>query len=112
VGLTMRPVCAALVITFTYCDAVCAGSWTGQASYYKYFRASTSSGTHAGARTAAHRFLPFGTHLKVTNIRNGKFTQVVVVDRGPFTRARLIDVSASAAETLGGGGGSLLFVPE
>jgi rare lipoprotein A len=37
----------------------------------------------------------------VTNVRNGKSTEVVVVDRGPFTGGRLIDVSASAAETLG-----------
>jgi rare lipoprotein A len=97
----MRRLTAAIVITFTLCDTVCAGSWTGEASYYNYTRAPTSSGTHAGVRTAAHRFLPFGTHLRVTNVRNGKSTELVVVDRGPFTGGRLIDVSASAAETLG-----------
>ena len=67
---------------------------------YNYHRGHTASGMHAGTRTAAHRFLPFGTHLRVTNLRNRKSTVVVVVDRGPFTRGRVVDVSASTAEAL------------
>jgi peptidoglycan lytic transglycosylase len=97
----MRRVYIALPVTFAFCSAAYAGSWVGKASYYNYHRGHTASGTHAGAQTAAHRSLPFGTHLRVTNLRNSKSTVVVVVDRGPFTGGRLIDVSASTAETLG-----------
>ncbi len=51
--------------------------------------------------TAAHRTLPFGTPLRVTNLTNGATVLVHVNDRGPFIRGRIIDVSASAAEALG-----------
>jgi rare lipoprotein A len=77
-----------------------AGSWTGKASYYNYARGHTASGKHFGTLTAAHKSLPFGTRLKVTNLRNGKTTTVIVADRGPFSGGRLLDVSAVAAETL------------
>ena len=65
----------------------------GQASYYSYPR--------NGGLIAAHRTLPFGTHVKVTNLANGRSATVVVVDRGPFIRSRIIDVSTSAANMLG-----------
>lgn len=51
--------------------------------------------------TAAHRTLPFGSHVRVTNLRNGRSVVVVVNDRGPFIRGRVIDVSTRAAEALG-----------
>ena len=51
--------------------------------------------------TAAHRTLPFGSHVKVTNLSNGRSAVVVVNDRGPFIRGRVIDVSTRAAEALG-----------
>ena len=50
--------------------------------------------------TAAHRTLPFGTRLRVTNLSNGRSVMVRVNDRGPFVRGRTVDVSASAAEAL------------
>ena len=75
------------------------GRWTGKASYYNYAEGHTASGKHFGAQSAAHKYLPFGTHLKVTNLRNGKATTVIIADRGPFTVGRVIDVSAAAAET-------------
>jgi rare lipoprotein A len=50
--------------------------------------------------TAAHRTLPFGTRLRVTNLANGRSVMVRVNDRGPFVRGRTVDVSASAAEAL------------
>ena len=68
-----------------------AASWTGKMSYYK---APTSTG-------CAHRFLPFGTRLKVTNLQNGRQTILTVRDRGPFIRGRIIDVSLHAADVLG-----------
>jgi rare lipoprotein A len=51
--------------------------------------------------TAAHRTLPFGTRLRVTDVDTGRSVTVRVNDRGPFVRGRVVDVSSSAAETLG-----------
>ena len=51
--------------------------------------------------TAAHRTLPFGTRLRVTNVATGKSVTVRVNDRGPFIPGRVVDVSYAAAETLG-----------
>jgi rare lipoprotein A len=51
--------------------------------------------------TAAHRTLPFGTRLRVTNVNTGQSVTVRVNDRGPFVPGRVVDVSHSAAETLG-----------
>jgi len=54
-----------------------------------------------GGLTAAHRSLPFGTKLRVTNLRNGKTVVVRVSDRGPFARGRMIDLSYGAASAIG-----------
>jgi rare lipoprotein A len=51
--------------------------------------------------TAAHRTLPLGTHVRVTNLKNGRSVEVVINDRGPAIRNRLIDLSAGAATLLG-----------
>ncbi|MBK9082190.1 MAG: septal ring lytic transglycosylase RlpA family protein [Rhizobiales bacterium] len=75
-------------------------NWTGKASYYN-LKGRTASGGHVGHLTAAHRTLPFGTRLKVTNLANRKTVVVTVNDRGPFIRGRIIDVSAGAAGALG-----------
>ena len=79
-----------------------AASWTGKASYYS-LRGRTASGArhNPGAMTAAHRTLPFGSHVKVTNLSNGRSVVVIVNDRGPFIKGRVIDVSTRAAEALG-----------
>lgn len=53
------------------------------------------------ALTAAHPTLPFGTRLRVTNVTTGRFVTVRINDRGPFVAGRVVDVSYSAAETLG-----------
>ena len=50
---------------------------------------------------AAHRALPFGTRLRVTNLANDRTVEVRVIDRGPFIGGRILDVSRSAAEQLG-----------
>jgi len=75
-------------------------AWTGKASYYG-LHGRTANGTRVGAMTAAHRSLPFGTPLRVTNLKNGHSVVVRVNDRGPFTRGRIIDVSTQAADALG-----------
>jgi rare lipoprotein A len=51
--------------------------------------------------TAAHRKLPFGTKLKVTNLKNGKSVLVRVNDRGPFIKGRILDLSLGAAKVIG-----------
>lgn len=77
----------------------------GVASYYadKFNGRRTASGEafSNSALTAAHRSLPFGTRLRVTNPANGKSVVVRVNDRGPFHGGRLIDLSKSAASQLG-----------
>mgnify|MGYP000847307571 FL=1 len=77
----------------------------GKASFYskKATGARTSSGErlHHDSLTCAHRSLPFGTRLKVTNLRNGKSVIVRVTDRGPHHRNRIIDLSYGAARELG-----------
>ncbi|HYA73504.1 MAG TPA: septal ring lytic transglycosylase RlpA family protein [Roseiarcus sp.] len=65
----------------------------GQATYYV--------NPHHSGMIAAHRTLPFGTHVRVTNLDNGRSAVVTIVDRGPFIRGRIIDVSTSAADVLG-----------
>jgi rare lipoprotein A len=74
---------------------------SGMASFYGGGR--TASGEVSGPRefTAAHRTLPFGTLVLVTNTRNGKTVVVRINDRGPFGRARIIDLSRAAARELG-----------
>ncbi|CAI8706072.1 septal ring lytic transglycosylase RlpA family protein [Pseudomonas serboccidentalis] len=78
---------------------------TGVASYYgaKHHGKRTASGEafNQNSLTAAHRQLPFGTRVKVTNLKNEKSCIVRINDRGPHTRGRLIDVSREAAERLG-----------
>ena len=77
----------------------------GRASYYskKATGARTASGQrlHHDSLTCAHRFYPFGTMLKVTNLSNNKSVIVKVIDRGPFRRGRIIDLSWGAAKEIG-----------
>jgi len=78
---------------------------TGQASYYnqKYHGRKTASGERMdqGAKTAAHRTLPFGSRVKVTHAKTGKSVVVRINDRGPFVRGRVIDLSKSAFKAIG-----------
>lgn len=77
-------------------------SATGMASYYGYGGRTANGERHnAQAMTAAHRTLPFGTKVRVTNPSNGKSVVLRINDRGPFVRGRVIDVSTAAADTLG-----------
>jgi len=75
---------------------------SGMASYYGYGGRTANGERHnANAMTAAHRSLPFGTKVKVTNKSNGKSVVLRINDRGPFIRGRIIDVSTGAADKLG-----------
>ena len=77
---------------------------TGEASWYG--PAHQGKPTASGEKfdhtrlTAAHRSLPFGTRIKVTNLENGKTVEVEINDRGPFAENRIIDLSQAAAKAL------------
>lgn len=77
---------------------------TGQASYYAgqfHGRITASGEVYDSARyTAAHRTLPFGTKVKVTNLKNDKKIVVTINDRGPHHKNRIIDLSEAAARRL------------
>ena len=71
----------------------------GRASFYGGGR--TANGGIVGAATCAHRSLPFGTKVLVTNLANARQAILTVNDRGPFVRGRVLDVSRGAAGVLG-----------
>jgi rare lipoprotein A len=81
------------------------GGEEGEASWYGpgLYGRKTASGEvlRPGSLTAAHRTLPFGTCLRVTNLENGRVVEVRVNDRGPYAAGRIVDVSETAARALG-----------
>lgn len=80
-------------------------NFVGEASWYghPFHGRKTASGARFNmhAMTAAHKTLPFGTKLEVTNVANDKSVTVEVNDRGPFIRGRILDLSYAAAKTIG-----------
>jgi rare lipoprotein A len=70
---------------------------SGMASFYGSGPTASGETTTATGLTAAHRTLPFGTMVLITNVRNGKTVMVRIVDRGPYRLGRIIDVSRAAA---------------
>lgn len=96
----------ASLVTFAFTTpAVAQAQQHGKASYYSNslhgHRTSDGSRYHKDSLTCAHRTLPFGTLLKVTNKKNGKEVVVKVTDRGPFCAGRVVDLSMAAARELG-----------
>jgi rare lipoprotein A len=81
--------CAAIV-GFT---GMSAASESGIASYYQ--------NPHYSGLIAAHKSIPLGARVKVVNLDNGRSAVLKIVDRGPFIRGRIIDVSPAAASVLG-----------
>jgi rare lipoprotein A len=79
-----------------------ASAQCGRASWYAlHSRTASGERMNPAAMTAAHRTLPFGTKLRVTNRRNGRVVTVRINDRGPFIRGRVLDLSRAAARKLG-----------
>jgi rare lipoprotein A len=74
----------------------------GLASFYGY-HAKTANGEmmNPQAMTAAHPSLPFGTHVRVTDVNTRRMVVVRINDRGPFVQGRIIDLSTAAAQVLG-----------
>jgi len=100
---SMKSLIAAAVVAVSF--AVFAGganAETGRASWYA-LTSKTASGERCdpNAMTAAHRSLPFGTKVKVENLRNGRAVVVRINDRGPYVSGRVIDLTRAAARRLG-----------
>src|SRR5262249_27490403 len=92
---------ATLIVTLTSKAGLAEG---GVASVYSSHEgAKTASGVKLDdqALTAAHRSLPFGSKVRVTNAKNGQSVVVTITDRGPFVAGRVIDVTPAAARVLG-----------
>ncbi|GEP95167.1 septal ring lytic transglycosylase RlpA family protein [Chitinophaga cymbidii] len=103
----MKPLLYLLSIISLFLFSSCARKITesGKASYYadKFQGRRTASGEIFRQRrmTAAHKTLPFGTKVRVTNLSNGRSIKVRINDRGPFVAGRIIDLSKKAARKLG-----------
>ncbi|MGE0564085.1 MAG: septal ring lytic transglycosylase RlpA family protein [Pseudolabrys sp.] len=79
-------------------------TFSGKAAYYDpNYKGRTASGEPYDATkfTAAHKTLPFGTQVRVTDTKTGRDTIVTINDRGPFNKGRVIDLSLAAAEQIG-----------
>lgn len=96
-SLVVAGVCAASAFVFGEARAE-----TGRASWYS-LTSITASGERCdpSAMTAAHPSLPFGTRVKVENLKNGRSVVVRINDRGPFYGGRIIDLTKAAAHRLG-----------
>jgi rare lipoprotein A len=95
-----------LTVSLVFClFSLIAQVQTGKASFYadKFEGVFTASGEKYkhNKLTAAHKTLPFGTKVRVTNLANNQSVEVVINDRGPYVEDRIIDLSKAAAEQLG-----------
>jgi rare lipoprotein A len=99
-SLTKLAFASTLVIS-TITIPIVASAQTGIASIYSGGRTANGENARASGLTAAHRTLPFGTMVRVTNQRSGRSVVVRINDRGPFIRGRVIDVTPAAAHVLG-----------
>ncbi len=90
------------VLALTVPPSALASSQLGMASWYQV-GTQTANGEryNPNGLTAAHRSLPFGTRVKVTNLKTGKSIIVRINDRGPFIDTRIIDLSRGAASFIG-----------
>ena len=81
-----------------------ASSETGIASVYSGEKTANGEYAHASALTAAHKSLPFGTKVKVTNVSTGQSVVVRINDRGPYIKGRIIDLTPAGARAIGSSG--------
>jgi rare lipoprotein A len=97
--MTQRRLASLLTGLFLMAGAAAAYAESGVASVYS--GGDTASGELQSSGTAAHRTLPFGTMVQVTNRDNGRSVTVRINDRGPFLRGRVIDLNPVEANQLG-----------
>jgi rare lipoprotein A len=96
--------CAVAIVILELSLTTGAFAESGVASVYSTEsgnRTASGQSLNPGSLTAAHRSLPFGTKVRVSNRKNGRSVVVTINDRGPFVRGRIIDVTPAAARELG-----------
>ena len=101
-GRAIAAACASLCLV-GLSEAAGSSTQSGIAAIYSYRGGKTSNGetSRPAGLTAAHRTLPFGTMVRVTNRRNGRSVVVRINDRGPYGHGRIIDLTPAAAGQLG-----------
>ena len=97
----MKLVVASSLVASTVALPIAALAQSGVASVYSGQKTANGEYASAGGLTAAHRTLPFGTKVRVTNQHTGRSVVVRINDRGPFVRGRVIDITPAAAHALG-----------
>lgn len=99
--------CIVSILGCAFSPTSVTSSLAGQAGIASVYSHESGSATANGGKlnrealTAAHRTLPFGSKVKVTNKSNGRSVVVTINDRGPFARGRIIDITPAAARVLG-----------
>ena len=93
-----------LNVSISLSSSLMAATETGIASVYSDEQTANGEYAHASALTAAHRTLPFGTMVEVTNTQTGRSVVVRINDRGPFVRGRVIDLTPAGARAIGSSG--------
>jgi rare lipoprotein A len=94
-------ICASALVASIIGMPLVASAQSGIASVYSGGRTADGERANPSGFTAAHRTLPFGTRVKVTNRSSGRSVVVRINDRGPFVRGRIIDLMPAAARALG-----------
>ena len=99
----MKSILLTLTLTFVLTIKLLAEKGLASVVADKFQGSQTASGVRYDKHklTAAHRTLPFGTHVSVTNVKTGKKVSVLINDRGPFAKGHIIDLSAAASAVLG-----------
>lgn len=93
-----------LISAISFSSSVMAATQIGIASVYSDEKTANGEYAHASALTAAHRTLPFGTLVEVTNNETGRSVVVRINDRGPYIRGRVIDLTPAGARAIGSSG--------
>jgi rare lipoprotein A len=100
-SLLKKLVLASILVGSVIGAPMTASAQSGIASVYSGGLTANGERAAAAGLTAAHRTLPFGTMVRITNQRSGRSVVVRINDRGPFVRGRVIDVTPAAARALG-----------
>ena len=99
-------ICRGFFLTFliSVSSPTLAGPQTGIASVYSNEPTANGEYAYPTRYTAAHKSLPFGTFVEVTNLKNGKSVIVRINDRGPYIAGRIIDLTPAGAKAIGSDG--------
>ena len=93
-----------LISSITVFSTISAKAQSGIASVYSNEKTANGEYAHADRLTAAHRTLPFGTRVLVTNVSSGRSVVVRINDRGPYIAGRIIDLTPAGAKAIGSNG--------